>query len=98
MASYKCIRKCHYMGKLWKEGVVVAFDQVPPKHFVPVDAEAIEAYVAKPKADPMKPNNQQAVSALSQFVSQPKAEGFASSLPKQENLNVTKKAGRKKDK
>lgn len=79
--KYKCIRKCHYAGRLFREGDIVSFEKTPPNHFEQAESGSVANVTVRTSVvDPMKPSAREAVSALSQFVSQPKAAGFASTL------------------
>lgn len=97
--KYKCIRKCHHLGRKWNVGDVFESDGVVPYHFVKVSPDVAPSVVLEKRTiDPMKPHNQEAISALSQFVKQPKAHGFASSLPEVQTPQLKKPDPKRKKK
>lgn len=92
MAVYKCVRKCHWLGKKWNVGDVVELEIKPPHHFVLTAQDRPNASLIKPAEDPWKVVTTKEVTSYSEIAKQSKTQrvGFASGLEETEEIPVKK--------
>lgn len=89
MSKYKCIRKCHYIGRKFNIGDVVNFDHNPGHHFDEVEESVLVTIDLAPKVDPFKladPKKDVRSFAEMQKQSSNNLGGFASSIAKEQPI------------
>lgn len=92
MATYKCIRKCHWAGRKWEEGAVVELQVVPPHHFVMTQGDKPTTALKSIVSDPMKVIEVKEVNTFSEMAesNQMPMGGFASSLSNEKPITSMK--------